>query len=211
MKNAYISCRAYKELKDWFTDRGYSLSEFKESDKPYLSISSHPDIYICDTGKKLIMQNEISNKYPDYLGYNGIFLDRYFIHNLKYTSPVLLDEAERMGLELINVNQGYTKCSCVVVDGRSIITADEGIVKKLYGYDVDVLKIEAGHVRLDGFDYGFIGGASGKVGNCIVFNGDLSTHPDHEIIREFILSKGLEIIDFKGLELYDIGTIFVDK
>ena len=210
-KKAYISIRAYTELKEWLTDKGYNLIEFPEGDKPYPTISSHPDIYISDTGKKLIIQNEVNYKYPDYLAYNGIFLDRYFIHNLKYTSPILVNKAKIMGLELINVNQGYTKCSCVVVDGRSIITADEGIAKTLEAYDIDVLKIRTGHVKLDGFDYGFIGGASGRVENCIVFNGDLSTHPDHESIREFILRRGLEIVDFNGLELYDIGTIFVNK
>lgn len=211
MKKAYISCRAYKELKDWLTCEGYSNVELTEGERPYPAISSHPDIYICDIGKRLMMQDIVSYNYPEYLAYNGVFLDRYFIHNLKYTSPVLLKEAEYMGLELVNVNQGYTKCSCVVVDGRSIITADEGIANKLLDIDIDVLKIETGHVLLDGFDYGFIGGASGRVGDRIVFNGDLNTHPNHEMIREFILNKGLEIIDFKGLELYDIGTIFVEK
>ena len=68
MKRAYISCRAYKELKDWLTCEGYSLVELTEGEKPYPAISSHPDIYICDTGQKLVKQDTVSDKYPEYLG-----------------------------------------------------------------------------------------------------------------------------------------------
>ncbi len=208
-KTAYISCRAYPELKNWLSDRGYELNVLHEGDKPYPAISSHPDIYMCHTGKKLLKQSDIGSKFPDYLGFNGVFLDKYFIHNLDYSSPALLKEAE--GLELINVKQGYAKCSCVVVDEKSIITADEGIVKKIQNYDIDVLKVSQGHVLLDGFDYGFIGGASGRVGNCIVFNGDLNTHLDGKAIRGFITSRGLEVVDFKGHDLCDIGTVFTEE
>lgn len=154
---------------------------------------------------------EIKDTYPDYLGYNGIFLNNYFVHNLKCSSGILLREAERMGLKLINVKQGYTKCSCIVVDGNSVITADAGIAAKLkICSDIDVLEIRQGFVRLDGFEYGFIGGATGKAGNCVLFNGDLEAHPDSAVIRAFIESRGLEIVDFRNLVLYDIGTIFAE-
>jgi len=211
MSTAYISVRAYDELKRWLSAKGYVLKEFPEGDLPYPAISSHPDIYISDTKNGLIRQYEISGNYPDYLGFNGVFLDKYFIHNLKYTSPTLISQAENMGLTLVNVRQGYTKCSCVVVDGSSIITADKGIISALSACpDIDVLGISEGHVLLDGFEYGFIGGASGRVGNSIVFNGDIKTHPDCDAIKAFIEGRGLEVVSFPGLKLYDIRIIFTE-
>jgi len=73
--------------------------------------------------------------------------------------------------------------------------------------DVEVLTVREGHVLLPGFDTGFIGGASGRVGDEIIFNGDLSAHPDFEKIRDFIQCRGLKVRYFPGLPLTDIGSI----
>ena len=111
-------------------------------------------------------------------------------------------------MTLIDVRQGYTKCSTVVVDENSIITYDEGIVKACAPYrDLDVLQIAPGFVRLDGFDTGFIGGASGRVGNEIIFNGDLFSHPDFNSIVSFIEKRGLVCRWFADYKLTDIGSI----
>ena len=76
--------------------------------------------------------------------------------------------------------------------------------------DLGVLPVSQGHVKLDGFEYGFLGGASGRVGDEIVFNGDLSAHPDYEAIREFIESRGLAVRFFPEYPLTDIGSILTD-
>ena len=98
-----------------------------------------------------------------------------------------------------------------MVDGNSVITADRGIVSALKKCpDIDVLPISQGFVRLEKFEYGFLGGASGKVGNEIVFNGDLSAHPDYEAICRFIEARGLSVKYFPGYPLTDIGSILTD-
>jgi hypothetical protein len=208
MKRAYISCRAYSETKQCLYDIGFTVIELPESSYPYPAVSSHPDMYMCAANNRIIMPENPKSRH--YLAQNGVFLDEYFIHNLKYTAPEILSEAKAQGLELINVKQGYTKCSCAVIDGRSIITADKGIISALYRKNIDVLEIEAGHVLLDGFEYGFIGGACGRVQGCMMFNGDLSSHPDGDRIREFVKSRGIEIFEVKNKPLYDIGTIFAE-
>ena len=208
MKRAYISCRAYSETKHRLCDMGYTVTELTEGEYPYPAVSSHPDMYMCAANNRIIMPENPKSRH--YLAQNCIFLDDYFIHNLKYTAPEILSEAKAQELELINVKQGYTKCSCAVIDGRSIITADKGIISVLNGKNVEVLEIEAGHVLLDGFEYGFIGGASGRVQDCMMFNGDLSSHPDGERIRDFVKSRGIDIFEVKNKPLYDIGTIFTE-
>ena len=44
----------------------------------------------------------------------------------------------------------------------------------------------------------------------IVFNGDLSAHPDFNVISAFIESRGLSCVYFKDYPLTDIGSIIVE-
>ena len=105
------------------------------------------------------------------------------------------------------MKQGYACCSIVPVDEDSIITADRGIARAAEAAGIKVLTVEAGHVELPGYDTGFLGGTSGRVGDEILFNGDLSSHPDFEAIKDFIGSRGLKIKYFEGYPLRDIGSI----
>ena len=71
---------------------------------------------------------------------------------------------------------------------------------------LDVLLIRPGYIILKGFDYGFIGGTCGRIGDEIIFNGDISAHPDYDAIQAFIKSRGLDIKYF-DYPLEDIGSI----
>lgn len=72
---------------------------------------------------------------------------------------------------------------------------------------MNVLLVEPGFVKLRGADTGFIGGASGRVGGEIIFNGDLSVHPNFREITAFIETQGLGCKWFESYELEDIGSI----
>ena len=116
--------------------------------------------------------------------------------------------AKAAGKIPVDVRQGYARCSSAVVDGRSVITADPGIAAALMKLgDVDVLTVEPGHVLLPGFDYGFIGGASGRVGDELIFSGDLSAHPDFRAIEAFADQRGVRLKCFPEFPLTDIGSI----
>lgn len=170
--------------------------------------------------------------YPNDICFNACCTGRYFIHNLKYTSsellsliygfempqrtshiskyscnPACFDKDTAAEMILVNVKQGYAKCSIAVVDEHSIITYDDGIAKACLGAGMDVLHIRAGHVLLPGYSVGFIGGCSGRIGDEIVFNGDLSAHPDFHIIKSFIEKRGLRCTWFSDYPLTDIGSI----
>ena len=177
----------------------------------------------------------LSPAYPGDVPYNACCTGRYFIHNLKYTAPELLAaagitisgtasgpqttgtqviehgasaQANRAGLMIpVQVPQGYSKCSIVCVDETSIITYDAGITKACRKAGLEVLQIAPGHVRLQGYPTGFLGGASGRVGREILFNGDLSVHPDFAAIRDFIESRGLSCVHFPDYPLTDVGSI----
>ena len=209
MNKVYISHLADNRIKEYIESLGFELSLVKSMADIDDAISCHPDIYMCHLGKKLFSGDpaKLTHDYPGHAIYNGCSTGKYFIHNLKITDEKLLEEVDRIGLTKVHVAQGYAKCSCVVVDEDSIITADRGIAKAAIAAGMNVLVIDPKQVVLDGYPYGFIGGASGKVGNTILFNGDLRRHSNYNEIVDFIERRGVSIKYFEEYPLTDIGSI----
>lgn len=209
MSTVYISETANPLLINYLKQQGHTVSIIEMSDITYKPVSSHPDIYMCSMGPGRPVffgcYEKIGSKYPENIIYNAACTGKYFIHNIKYTDPELL--AIVKPLEIIDVPQGYTKCNTLIVDENSIITSDFGIYNSCYGKHLEVLLIEKGHIKLQGFDYGFIGGTSGRVGDKIIFNGDITQHPDYDKIAAFIKSRGLKLKYFTEYPLEDIGSI----
>lgn len=214
MKRVYISQNADKRLTDYIESRGFSPVYVHTEGVVPPGISCHPDIFLCKMGVTesapvfFAGDNIPGMTYPEDIVFNAACTGKYFLHNLSYTDEKLLLAAKAMGMKLINVRQGYTKCSVAVIDETSLITYDDGIVKACSPYkELDVLKITPGHILLEGYNTGFIGGTCGRIGNEIVFHGDLSAHPDFEIIKEFISRKNLGCKWFTEFPLTDIGSI----
>jgi len=150
---------------------------------------------------------QLGFEYPDNVKFNAVVMGNYFIHNTHFTSPDLLNEAKRLEKKIINVEQGYTKCNMAVINDSTAITSDKGIAKALESTGIDLLVIEPGHVRLRGQSSGFIGGASGRVGNEMIFHGNLSAHPDFDRIVDFLKKYQCNFKYFEEFELEDIGSI----
>ena len=214
MKRIYISKNANKQLTEYVKEKGYTPVYVETEGIVPEGLSCHPDIFLCKMGvhdnSPLFFAGEkvLGMTYPDDIAYNAACTGKYFLHNLSFTDEGLLRVAKEMDMKLINVRQGYTKCSIAVVDENSLITYDEGIVKACSRYpELDVLKITPGHILLEGYDTGFIGGTCGRIGNELLFHGDLSAHPDFERIREFITKRNLGVKWFPDFPLTDIGSI----
>ena len=214
MNKIYISKDANKILTDYLEGLGCHLSFIASSDIVDPAISNHPDIFLCKMGAGdgapifFAEKEDLGRDYPSDVAFNAACTGRYFIHNLSYTNEKLLLAAKEMGMTLIDVGQGYTKCSIVVVAEDAIITYDEGIIRACSKYpELEVLQVSPGFVRLDGYDTGFIGGCSGRVGNEVHFNGDLFAHPDFQRIVTFIEKRGLTCRWFPDYKLTDIGSI----
>ena len=106
----------------------------------------------------------------------------------------------------INVKQGYSKCNICPVAENAVITEDAGIYKKLSGF-MDVLLIEPGHVALQGYGYGFIGGAAGLIGDKkLYFNGRIDQLPDYERIMLFLEKHSVKAVT-EDYPLTDIGSV----
>lgn len=89
---------------------------------------------------------------------------------------------------IINIRQGYAACSACKVTERAIITADRGEALAAERLGADVLLISPGGIALPGYDTGFIGGASARIGDALFFFGDPRLHPDGKRIMDFVQS-----------------------
>ncbi|MDY0236736.1 MAG: hypothetical protein RBR71_11980 [Gudongella sp.] len=154
-------------------------------------------------------ENELGMKYPDDIKYNVFRIGDHFVHKNGYTDQTIMTYYEKIGLNLIAVSQGYSKCSIALVDNHSAITSDIKIAEKLTEVGYDILLIEKGRVELPGYEYGFIGGSSGHISSKeMVFTGSLSKHPDRANIEAFIKNKGIQIIELSKNSVIDLGTMF---
>lgn len=201
-----------------------------ECKEVYSEISYHPDIQMTylGEGKIVISPNmydkyvdlfkdmglkcikgkiTLEDKYPYDVAYNACIIDKYFIHNLEYTDPILLEEAKKMGLECLHVNQGYTKCNISIVDNMSIITSDMGIKKELSKY-FDILYINPDENILLGKMLGFIGGATGLIDkNKWAINGNIYELNEYDKVIEFLKKRNIEIVCLNREKICDIGSI----
>ena len=159
--------------------------------------------------KILPSHSSLSKKYPKDVPLNAFTFKNYFIHNLKFTDQVLLDYHKNSAYELINIKQGYGKCSSLVTE-YFIITSDGGIYESLKDF-IPIYKIKHGKIRLQNFNYGFIGGASGAFDKKIFFTGDFSHHSSYEEILKIIKKYDYEIEILSKDPLEDFGSIFFIK
>ena len=220
----HISYRAHSRLTEALAAEGHELAVLRPCSAVSEPISAHPDIFLCKLGsapRSPVFRGNaglLAPEYPKDVLYNAVVTEKFLICNTNTVSEELIRAARELYPDIVTipVPQGYTKCSMVVVDESHFITGDRGIFRALEKYNktrpddrpaAECLLIEPGYVELPGYSRGFIGGASGRIGDEIWFNGDIESHPDCEKIKVFIESCGLSVRSFEGLPLVDIGSI----
>ncbi len=197
----------------------------------YRSIADHPDIFICSGNNIVIaapslyslvskpLQNAGYNvfegqsnpgaKYPFTAKYNAVITDKYLIHNLKITDPVVSGTFKDK--EFIHVNQGYTRCNLLPLSEDAFITSDKGIEKVLLSKGFNVLYADPSPILLKGQKHGFFPGCCGIFENKVIINGNLEFHPSGQQIFDFIETSKLQVISLYNGPLRDIGSIFFFK
>ena len=228
---AIVDKRIPQTIETNLNNIGVNIVKSKACSNTYNAIKYHPDISVCklnynnivvapnvyDYYKEVLKpygfnvicgESTIKNKYPYNIHYNIVILEKFAIHNFKYTDKVILDYIEKNNIEKINVSQGYCKCSICVIDNNSIITSDEGIYKEVIKYGIDCLLIEKGHIDLFELNYGFIGGCSFLLShNELAFLGNIKKHPDYDKILNFVESKNKKLISLSNDKLIDLGSV----
>ena len=141
-------------------------------------------------------------KYPGDVCFNALVMG-----NTVYgRTDVICDSILKCVPNHVFVKQGYAACSTLLIGENAAVTADRTIAKALIQNGVDVCLIEQGNIVLDGYNCGFIGGASIKLsGDCVAFFGDIKYHPSHEKIREFANAHNVRLIALSDEPLIDFG------
>ncbi len=192
-------------------------------------LSGHSDLSAVHISENSIVLSEylkeceVSDK-VNALGYNIEYVpnptDKVYPHDARLNFCIVSDKliynpktADESITEFLNVNtrisvnQGYTKCSVCVVDEQSVITSDKMIAQAAQLTGMNVLLINEPFVALDGFDYGFIGGASFKINaDEIAFTGRINDTVIRDRIEEFLSARKIKPIYLTDKEIFDIGS-----
>ncbi|EQB90191.1 hypothetical protein J2Z44_001745 [Clostridium punense] len=228
MKYAFVDYRISKEEKYNLESLDCTVIVCPPSPLLYEAISGHPDILIhLINNKNVIVHkdidlnfiqllknlnlevqyslNSLKEAYPYDIILNAVNLKDYFIHNLKFTDKNLLNNSSKK--KLINVNQGYTKCSTAVIKDDAIITSDNSIYQALKSEPIDVLLLPAGDIILPGLNYGFIGGTCGSIDDKIVFYGTLEKYKYGDMVLDFLKKHQMTPFYLSDTPLIDRGSI----
>lgn len=204
-----------------------NLVELSTSGITYEAISGHPDIFLCPTPKGLIAapnlpmeyfeileENDIlyqtgdfpvEKAYPGSARYNALALPTLLIHNTEITDRQISIQYETN--QIVQVQQGYTRCNLIAVSQEKYVTCDHGIEKALQIKEKQVLFVETELVQLEGFSHGFFGGACGTYKSFWFICGSLKYMKQEVQIRNLASAVNLEIIELYDGPLVDVGTI----
>lgn len=161
------------------------------------------DVFTQKEQKQTFVQ--IEESYPDDCALNVKIVGNHAIFNPKCIDTSLHNYLEKEGFNQVLVKQGYAGCSICKVNDLAIITADKSIADKASQAGIEVLRIQSGKITLPGYDTGFIGGCSFYDDNNVFFYGDVTKHPDGELIKRFIINHGKQIVCLHSDGLIDVG------
>lgn len=227
---AIVSSLASEKILYKLNEFGINTLKLFGNMKYDIPVKQHPDMYIthCSSDELFYLANfcsivgdvdfpfsviePVDNKglikYPHDVLLNAAVLGDKLICCKKHVHNEIIEFALKNDIQVVNVNQGYVKCNLCIVDDNSIITEDRGIANTLTKVGVDVLLLEKHCVNLEGYEYGFIGGASGKISDVeLAFFGDIKKHLEYERIKIFLSKKGVRPVSLSDEPLTDLGSL----
>lgn len=150
----------------------------------------------------------IRAEYPKNVLLNAVYMRKKLYCRADTVDNTVKEYCNKHKIELINIKQGYTKCSTAVYE-NCFITADKGIFEAMSQNREEGLLIDSGDIDLEGVDYGFIGGTSFYDNGTAYFTGDITQHKSYSIIKEYLNKKGINICSLSDKRIYDIGGFIV--
>lgn len=155
------------------------------------------------------IDEDLSYNYPNDVFLNCVVIGNHIFYNHDTVSDQIINFVRKSDLTEVSVRQGYTKCSIAVVSDHAFITDDISIGSRGAEFGFDVLVINKGDIKLQNFNYGFIGGATGKIAeDKILFTGKLENLSDCDRIKKFLYKHNIEPIELTNGVVEDIGSIF---
>ncbi len=229
MKKSLLIDSRIRKCEYEYLSKYFNVIKLPLSSDVYDETSGHSDIFYCKLFNQLIVapnakigidklkeidnkityrlgNDKVENEYPKDVYYNVCQLGEKIIGS-KYSEKDIPVN--------ILVKQGYTKCSIAVTGDKSCITSDIGIFKSLVGMHIEATYINESKIKLldrkgnETSKHGFIGGASFVYDNKFILFGDIDKLDSKEKIKEHLEDIGLELIDFKGINVHDYGGAII--
>lgn len=218
----------YTQVTDALNSRGIEVLGLKEDERISSAVRSHADMLICHIKDDLVICGNEDNYnilkaehlkpiyacktpqpvYPSDVHLNHIILGKFAAGRRDACDKAVLTALGDLDIDYIDIHQGYAKCLTAVVNERAIITSDYSVTKAALSAGIDVLVIRTGHIDLEGYNYGFIGGTCGLIApDRLAFAGDIYTHPDADKIMGFLGKYGVKTECLFDGTLQDIGGI----
>lgn len=224
--------RMKPDMKQKLRERGIELAEVPQSQRLQPCVSGHPDMQLVHIHDNILISHPhlspalheklrqygftviagntlLKAAYPFDIAYNIAIIGKVAFHNLQYTDGVLVEYLKHCSIRLVHVNQGYAKCSILLVTPESLITSDPSIAKAACDNGFDVLHLPPQkNIRLPGLNHGFIGGAAGFIDrNLIAFAGTPEALNDAEAVKVFLKKYDMGWIHLGKNEMHDYGGL----
>ena len=224
---AIIDKRVSSEIKKNIIPYVEGLFEFSSKGITYNSISGHPDIFIFQDKKGLVVAPNSPKELIDFLDsidakysfgnkpvgdslsdsvlYNCLTTNKYIFCKKDKPDPVIQKRCSEK--TIVNLPQAYARCSMLTVND-AVITSDKGIVKELAKNKLDFFYFEPSEIDIEDHKNGFIGGTMGEMDNKVFFLGDILKHKNGNALKKYIFQQGKEVVCLGNDYLYDGGGIF---
>ena len=223
-------------------DHGFRVVRMPKADGMPEPVASHPDMLLFAGFGKLFVRaahmrdpafadavgeilgavpalsltltsDEPSRQYPRDVAFNCAVIGGALVGRAESISSSVKRAASEAMLPTLDVAQGYTKCSTMILGSHTrspIISADKNIHKLAESRGIPAYLIPPGNITLPGYDTGFIGGASFFANGSIYFLGSLDTHPACDKIKEAASAHGIGVVSLTDLPLFDAGCLYIE-
>ena len=205
-----------------------SLPPFEKLDTP---VSSHADMLICviednvffykeyykfhqdlfreieDKYNVILVEKECDKKYPFDVGLNVLIIGKKIFCNKKYVASEIILLAEKLNYKIIDVKQGYSACSTLVINENNAITGDKGMYISLKNEGINVLLISSETIVLEGYNHGFVGGSGGIFENSAYFFGKIEAVNEYKLIHSILETEKCNLFCILDENLFDFGGI----
>ncbi len=168
------------------------------------------DITLALDGVRLnVCSDSQGDSYPYDCIYNALVIGDKLFTKTDTAASGVISLAKRHGLNIVHTNQGYPACTTLPLGNSFAITSDKGMERALQNEGIRVTLIENGDISLPPYDYGFIGGAAGTLGDTVYFLGNPEHHRAFEKIQEAIASAGMKYTALSDEPLADLGRLIL--
>lgn len=164
--------------------------------------------------QQLIMgQETLGTAYPQTCLYNAITFNRFLIGRAASLDPQVIMTAKKSNFEILDVNQGYSRCNCFTVGDHVLVTSDLGIAKvvskknQVLGLDCKVLYCDPKAIQLNSFSHGFVGGATWELDQGTrYFYGDVRQLTIWPELKAVLHQFDVKPVYIKDKPLEDVGS-----